>query len=589
MKDMKISTRLTLGFGVMAVLIVLCVGVSLVKVNQMSDDFDRVLDDRYPVVTMLNEIKSRNTDVASILRNLLLMTDPADIKAQYAAIGDSGSSKVASANMEAIEKAITSPKGKALLADLAKARSEYRGPRDKLMAEIKSGNLEAAKATLFGEVRSKQLAYIAAVDGLIKLQDEEMKSYGHVVDATVVTTKRTLFGVLIVAIGLAAVFGLWLIRTTTRPLVQAVAVARGVAAGDLTMHFDSEGKNETAQLLAALKDMQTRLAAVVGDVRLNAEGVATASAEIASGNSDLSARTENQASALEETAASMEQLGATVRTNADNAQQANQLAMAASSVAVKGGGAVQQVIETMKGISDSSKKIADIIGVIDGIAFQTNILALNAAVEAARAGEQGRGFAVVASEVRSLAQRSADAAKQIKVLITQSVERVEQGTTQVGEAGTTIDEVVASIRRVTDIVGEISAASREQSAGVAQVGEAVVSMDKATQQNAALVEESSAAAETLKAQAEQLVKSVAVFKLESGAGISAHASSAHASSAAAPAPKAVAKSVIAKAKAKAQSVAKAVAPAAKPAPAVASAPAPRGPAAKVEADEWESF
>jgi methyl-accepting chemotaxis protein len=576
MKDMKISTRLTLGFGVMALLIVLCVGVSLVKVNQMSEDFDRVLDDRYPIVTMLNEIKARNTDVASILRNLLLMTDPADIKAQYAAIGDNGSSKVASANMEAIEKAITTPKGKALLADLAKARAEYRGPRDKLMAEIKSGNMEAAKATLFGEVRAKQLAYIAAVDGLINLQDEEMKSYGQVVDATVVSTKRTLIGVLLASIGLAAVFGLWLIRSTTRPLVQAVAVARGVAAGDLTMHFDSEGKNETAQLLAALKDMQTRLAAVVGDVRLNAEGVATASAEIASGNSDLSARTENQASALEETAASMEQLGSTVRTNADSAQQANQLAMAASSVAVKGGDAVQQVIETMKGISDSSRKISDIIGVIDGIAFQTNILALNAAVEAARAGEQGRGFAVVASEVRSLAQRSADAAKQIKVLITQSVERVEQGTTQVGEAGTTIDEVVASIRRVTDIVGEISAASREQSAGVAQVGEAVVSMDKATQQNAALVEESSAAAETLKAQAEQLVKSVAVFKLESGVGIGRSV---------APAPKAMAKSVIAKAK----SMAKAVVPVAKPAQSKAPPSAPAAPAPKAEADEWESF
>jgi methyl-accepting chemotaxis protein len=241
-----------------------------------------------------------------------------------------------------------------------------------------------------------------------------------------------------------------------------------------------------------------------------------ASAEIAQGNNDLSRRTEEQASALEETAASMEQLSATVKQNADNAKQANQLAMGASTVAVKGGEVVSQVVTTMKGINDSSKKIADIISVIDGIAFQTNILALNAAVEAARAGEQGRGFAVVASEVRSLAGRSADAAKEIKGLITASVERVEQGTALVDEAGATMTEVVTSIRRVTDIMGEISAASSEQSAGVAQVGEAITLMDQATQQNAALVEESAAAAESLKQQAQQLVQAVQVFELGDG-------------------------------------------------------------------------
>jgi len=268
----------------------------------------------------------------------------------------------------------------------------------------------------------------------------------------------------------------------------------------------------------ALKATLVRVQNAVASVREGAQTIETASTEIAQGNNDLSARTEQQASALEQTAASMEELSSTVKQNADNARQGNQLALSASSVAVKGGEVVGQVVETMKGINDASRKIADIIGVIDGIAFQTNILALNAAVEAARAGEQGRGFAVVASEVRSLAGRSADAAKEIKTLINTSVERVEQGTSLVDQAGATMTEVVSSIRRVTDIMGEISAASTEQSAGVAQVGEAVTQMDQATQQNAALVEQSAAAAESLKSQAQQLVQAVAVFKLADSGG-----------------------------------------------------------------------
>jgi methyl-accepting chemotaxis protein len=289
-----------------------------------------------------------------------------------------------------------------------------------------------------------------------------------------------------------------------------------VADGDLSSRVLATGRNEISLLLQALDRMSDRLTTAVSNVRQNSESVATASAQIAQGNQDLSERTEQQASALQETAASMEQLGSTVKQNADNARQANQLARGASAVAVKGGDVVGQVVQTMKGINDSSKKIADIISVIDGIAFQTNILALNAAVEAARAGEQGRGFAVVASEVRSLAQRSAAAAKEIKTLIGVSVERVEQGTALVDQAGSTMTEIVASIQRVTDIMGEIGAASIEQSRGVAQVGEAVSQMDQATQRNAALVEESAAAAESLKGQAQQLVQSVAVFKIVRG-------------------------------------------------------------------------
>jgi methyl-accepting chemotaxis protein len=292
----------------------------------------------------------------------------------------------------------------------------------------------------------------------------------------------------------------------------AAKLARSVAQGDLSVRIDVK-PGDTTSLMAQLKSMQDSLARLVSDVQHNSEAVASASQQIARGNQDLSERTEQQASALQETAASMEQLGSTVKQNADNAKQAKQLAQGACTVVVHGGEVVGQVVETMNSINNSSKEIADIISVIDGIAFQTNILALNAAVEAARAGEQGRGFAVVASEVRSLAQRSASAAKEIKSLIGVSVERVEQGTVLVNQAGKAMTEIVASIKRVTDIVGEISAASTEQSTGIAQVGEAVSQMDQATQQNAALVEESAAAAVSLKDQAQQLVQTVAVFKL----------------------------------------------------------------------------
>ena len=309
-------------------------------------------------------------------------------------------------------------------------------------------------------------------------------------------------------------------RRITRPIARAVEAARAVAAGELDHPIEVEGRDETAQLLAAMREMQSGLRKVVGSVRLNAEGVASASTQIAQGNQDLSQRTEEQASALQQTASSMEQLGSTVRHNADNARQADTLAREASTVAVRGGDVVAQVVDTMKGIDQSSKQIADIISVIDGIAFQTNILALNAAVEAARAGEQGRGFAVVASEVRSLAGRSAGAAKEIKSLITDSVERVARGSALVDQAGSTMGEVVDAIARVTRIMGEISTASSEQSSGMEQVGQAITLMDQATQQNSALVEESAAAAESLRLQAQQLAQAVAVFRLGSQ---SAHA------------------------------------------------------------------
>ena len=332
--------------------------------------------------------------------------------------------------------------------------------------------------------------------------------------ASATLATRLAIGVMLLVFAVSLAAAIALSRRITAPLGAAVTVADKVSNGDLTNVIQTQGSDETASLLQSLQHMQGSLSALVKSVRDSSDGVATASAQIASGNSDLSARTESQASALQETAASMEELGSTVRQNADNARQADQLARTASEVAMRGGEVVAEVVQTMRGINEASRQIADIIGVIDGIAFQTNILALNAAVEAARAGEQGRGFAVVASEVRSLAQRSAQAAREIKTLIGTSVDRVERGTALVDSAGTTMTEVVDSIRRVTVVVGEISVASSAQAEGVGHVGSAITQMDTATQQNAALVEEMSAAAISLKTQAQDLVQLVSSFQTE---------------------------------------------------------------------------
>ena len=390
----------------------------------------------------------------------------------------------------------------------------------KKYSDFKSKALGFSRAFQMSETQDEldkaEVAYKAASEVLGKLvllnQSGAKTAVARINEALGRANIITYVG-LVLMIGLGMLIGWVLSRGIAKRVGHAAEVAQSVADGNLSKSVEVDGRDEIGQMLLALDSMQANLARTVSSVRQGAEGVASASAEIAQGNHDLSARTEQQASALEETAASMEELGSAVKQNADSARQANQLAMNASTVAARGGDVVGQVVETMKGINESSRKIADIIGVIDGIAFQTNILALNAAVEAARAGEQGRGFAVVASEVRSLAGRSADAAKEIKGLIGASVERVERGTALVDQAGTTMTEVVSSIRRVTDIMGEISAASGEQSAGVSQVVEAVSLMDQATQQNAALVEQIAAAASGLKSQAHELVNTVSVFKL----------------------------------------------------------------------------
>ena len=400
------------------------------------------------------------------------------------------------------------------------AQAFFKLSFDELVPAVQRNDRDAVTVVI-GKLEAHYEAHRAAIDKVVAMANQRAQTDEADAVSQIASSTTLMLGILAVSVAVCLAASLLIIRSILNPLNEAVRVVKTFAAGNLRVQFDARGYDEFAQLLSALQEMQGSLVKLVSTVRSGAEGVAIASAEIAQGNHDLSGRTESQASALEQTAASMEELGSTVRLNADNARQANQLSLNASTVAIRGGDVVAQVVDTMKGINDSSRKISDIISVIDGIAFQTNILALNAAVEAARAGEQGRGFAVVASEVRSLAGRSSEAAREIKTLINASVERVEKGSALVDQAGVTMTEVVSSIRRVTDIMGEISAASSEQSSGVAQVGEAITQMDQATQQNAALVEEMAAAAMSLKSQSQELVNTVAMFGVDSGTARSA--------------------------------------------------------------------
>jgi methyl-accepting chemotaxis protein len=404
-----------------------------------------------------------------------------------------------------------SPESRAALAIAQPQVKAYVEAAQQMVRAARVDDKTAQKAVPALQVAFTELEKtMAALSDTIEKSSDALNAQAK---AAVGQTRLAIALALLVATAAMVLAALWLAHRLTGPMQHAVGVADQLAQGDLTATIRPAGNDENLQLLQALARMQASFSGIVREVKANADQVASGSSQIAQGNQDLSARTEQQASALQQTAATMDQLGSTVRNNADSARQASELALGASGIALHGGTVVGQVVETMKGINESSRKIADIIGVIDGIAFQTNILALNAAVEAARAGEQGRGFAVVAGEVRNLAQRSADAAKEIKALIGASVERVGQGTAQVDQAGRTMGEIVTAIKRVNDIVAEISSASREQSAGVTQVGEAVSNMDQATQQNAALVEQSAAAAESLRQQAQGLVRAVAVFRL----------------------------------------------------------------------------
>jgi methyl-accepting chemotaxis protein len=510
LNNLRLGKRLALGFGVVLALLAVVVAISQAQsallAGQMTETLQRersaTLVDQWAVATTLNVNR-----VMAIAKS----RNDAQVEAYFSPL-ISDTTKQINELQKTLEASVTSDAGKAQLAKIAKLRADYISVRKTYFDTLKSGDETGAEAVLSGKLLPAANAYMAAQSDLVKLVHTAVDDYTQ--DAASQARLSTLLVLVVAAV--AAVLGLGVAvltaRSITRPMRDAIDFASAIAHGDLTRQVDARRGDEVGDLLKALAEMQRSLMNVVGQIRQSSDSIQSASGEVASGNQDLSARTEQAASNLEETASSMEELTSTVRQTADAARQANQLASNAAEVAQRGGTVVGQVVTTMDDINHSSQKISDIISVIDGIAFQTNILALNAAVEAARAGEQGRGFAVVAGEVRTLAQRSAQAAKEIKELINTSVDKVQSGSRLVQDAGTTMREIVESVQRVTDIIGEITAATGEQSDGIAQVNTAVNHLDQMTQQNAALVEQSAAAAESLKEQAVRLSQAIAVFR-----------------------------------------------------------------------------
>lgn len=524
---MKIGARLGLGFSLVLALLAAVLGLGLNSMGNIGAKLDRIVSNHSIKVSAANEMVNNFRDIGAINAILVLTQDDAGMQQQKDKLTKAreqyGKAKkvLTSFELDDQEKALFAKLDQSLVAAVAGS--------NKVMEFRMQGNFAEAGEFLVKTSRPLTMEAVNVIDEIVAYETQEAAKAGEEAKAEYASSRRLMFVLGALAMILGGVAAWFITRTITRPITEAVKVAETVAAGDLTSRIDASANDETGRLLQALQNMNDNLVNIVGQVRGGTDTIATASSQIAAGNLDLSSRTEQQASALEETASSMEELTSTVKQNADNARQANLLAVSASEVAVKGGNVVSQVVDTMASINESSKKIVDIIGVIDGIAFQTNILALNAAVEAARAGEQGRGFAVVASEVRNLAQRSAAAAKEIKTLIGDSVNKVESGTKLVDEAGTTMDEIVESVKRVTDIMSEITAASQEQSSGIEQVNAAIGQMDHATQQNAALVEEAAAAAGSLQDQASKLAQVVSVFRLDRHAVPAAVATSGEAS------------------------------------------------------------
>jgi methyl-accepting chemotaxis protein len=512
LSHMRISSRLALGFAIVLLLSVIATSVALVNARANAEATkqmmaqplakERLVSDWYVLI------------YSAIARTALISRSTDETLSTVFADVISASTKRGSELIDQIKPLLTRDDEKAMMEEIVALRNRYQGSKTAVMNARKSGDAAEGERQFKEVFTPAAEAYQNKVKDLLGMQRKAIDDTAHAIDAA--NDRSTMLLMVLAALLIAfGTLAAWVIsRSITVPLKSAVDIAATVASGDLTSQFSSDtSSDEIGELMTALKGMNDALRTVVSQVQIGTHTIATASAEIASGNMDLSSRTEEQASSLEETASSMEELTSTVHQNAANAKQANQLAHAASDVAQKGGAIVSQVVDTMGHIDASAKKIVDIIGVIDGIAFQTNILALNAAVEAARAGEQGRGFAVVASEVRNLAQRSAGAAKEIKELIGNSVEQVDIGARLVQQAGSTMDDVVASVKRVTDIMSEITSASSEQSLGIDQVNIAITQMDQVTQQNAALVEQAAAAASSMQDEAARLADVASSFKL----------------------------------------------------------------------------
>ncbi len=511
LRNLKIGQRLALGFGLMLAMVVTVSVLSLSRLSELKTNMDDIVNVRHEEARAAHEMYGAINRSSASVRDLILL--PAQRDAVVRELAD------ARQTYDAEEKKLTqllvnpSPRERDLLAQIHQKKELARPLADQVGKLVREGLLAEATRVLSQESLPSQKSWIEAV----RLLSDHEEQQAAEISAGVRKNYDAMWWVLMGCTALAILFGVlmaWLLTLSiTQPIAEAVTLAETLANGDLTQQVTSEARDEPGMLLAALGGMTHALSGLVFKVRSNSDAIASGSGQIANGNEDLSQRTEEQASSLQETAASMEQLNGTVRNTADTARQASQLATAASQAAMDGGRVVSEVVSTMEGISVSSRRISDIIGVIDGIAFQTNILALNAAVEAARAGEQGRGFAVVAGEVRSLAQRSAEAAREIKGLIGESVSKVEGGSKLVADAGRTMNDIVAQVKRVSDMIGEISSAAQEQTQGIAQVGQAVTQLDQVTQQNAALVEQLAAAAGSLKSRAGELVGSVQQFKL----------------------------------------------------------------------------
>jgi len=512
MKNLNIGKKIAVVFAIVLAVSIAITGIRLWQLNKMTASTRELM--ALPLTKERLVGDWYRTIYGGSRRTLAIVKSGDNSLVSFFAEDSATGSREAGELLNKVKQLLTSPEEAKLLQLVSDTRDEYNVHKAAVTKAKAAGDVETANRVLEEKFIPASNKYQASLRELLDMQRKAIDASAVQAEQAAAASLRMQSALSVLLVLLVAACG-WILRSSiVKPLETAIGVARRVAGGDLTADIEVRSTDEAGQLLAALRDMNDALRGLVHKVVQGAGSIAHASDEIAAGNLELSSRTEQQASSLEETASSMEELTSTVKQTSDNARQANQLAGSASEVAAKGGVVVRQVVDTMHRIDASSKKIVDIIGVIDGIAFQTNILALNAAVEAARAGEQGRGFAVVASEVRNLAQRSAAAAKEIKGLIAASVGNVETGTTLVAEAGATMEEIVESIRRVTDIMGEIHAATREQTLGIEQINEAISQMDQTTQQNASLVEEAAAASETLQRQAGDLTEAMGVFQLE---------------------------------------------------------------------------